>query len=252
LPFGSLPASDIGAQALEIPFNEPNAKNTLFRLEPKNRILDYRHQKSVVNIKNRDLEVSVSTVNSGNGAASLRSIYSTLVKDKQLEELQSSIGRKFTNPVSVKTVSFGNFDASTDTIHYKTAYTVKNEVIEIGDLKSFKVPYFYTFLEANDFALENRSFPINYWNYENKDEYLEDLTVNLPDGLQFTDVPKDVSLSFNGTTYSIKFEKLDARKIRVVRNIKIKRDVIAAADYPAFKQFLEDALAAESKYLAFK
>ncbi|MBI1225468.1 MAG: DUF3857 domain-containing protein [Bacteroidetes bacterium] len=252
MPFGSLPSTDIGAQALEIPYNEPGLKSNLFRLEPNNRILDFRHQKSEVNIKNRDLEVAVKTVNSGNGAASLRANYSTLVKDKQLEELQRSIGRKFTNPVSVKEVSFGNFESSADTLNYNTTYAVKNEVIEIGDLKTFKVPYFYTFLEANDFALEQRNFPINYWNYENKDEYLEDLTINLPEGLEFTEVPKDIALNFKGTTYNIKFEKMNPRKIRVVRNIKIKRDVIPAADYPAFKQFLEDALAAESKYLAFK
>lgn len=252
LPFGSLPPSDIGAQALEIPFNEPGVKSSLFKLEPNNRTPDYRHQVSEVKVNKRDLEIGVKTINSGNGAATIRSTYSTMNKQKQMEELQRSIGGKFSNPVSVKDVSFGNFESTGDTIQYSTSYAVKNEVIEVGGLKSFKVPYFYTFIGVNDFALETREFPVNYWDYENKDEYMETLNISVPEGSAYSDTPKNVDLSFNGTTYAIKFEKLSAGKIKVTRSIKIKRDVISAQDYPAFKKFIEDVLDAENIYLAFK
>jgi transglutaminase-like putative cysteine protease/thioredoxin-like negative regulator of GroEL len=252
LPFGCLPDNDIGAQVLEIPFNEPGVKAKLFRLAPNNRIKDYVHQTSEVNIKNRDLNVNIKTINSGNAASSLRYSYGTLGKEKQVEELQKSIARKSANPITVKEVKFGSFNSSFDTLHYNAIYTVKNEVIEIGEMKSFKTPFFYVFLDADNFTAEERAFPISYWKYEDKDEYLEDLTISLPDGKQFTEMPKDVDLNFNGTTYTIKYKKIEGGKIKVVRAININRDVIPAADYPAFKQFLEDALAAESKYLAYK
>jgi hypothetical protein len=182
----------------------------------------------------------------------VRSSYQNLTKVKMIEKIQTSIGGDFTNPVTVKDVNFDSLETLVDTINFNVKYNVKNEVIEVGELSTMKVPYYNLFIKADAFQEETRTQELNYWQYEDCDHYHEDITLNLPDGKQFTDVPKSVNLSYNGTQYSLKFEKKSASVIQVTRDIKANRSNIPVAEYPNFRKFMDDILAAEAKYIAFK
>ncbi|HRI62267.1 MAG TPA: DUF3857 domain-containing protein, partial [Saprospiraceae bacterium] len=252
LPFGSLPNDDIGGLALEIPYNGKGAKPGIYNLYPDNRTRDYRHQTAQIAIKNRDLNVSAHTTASGVPTRNLRSTYATLSADKQVEEIQKSIGGRFSNPVSVKNVAFGALDELRDTLQFRVNYTVRNEVIEIGELKTFRVPFYYYFLKPDAFQEETRNYPVNYWEYEDADEYREDILIEAPEGKQFTEIPKDATLTFAGTTYSLTYEKKSPTSLRVVRHIKASRANIPVKDYAAFRTFLDEVVAAENRYVAFK
>ena len=252
LPFGSLPNDDIGGIALEIPFNGKGAKAGIYNLFPDNRTRDYRHQTAKIAIKNRDLNVAAHSTSSGVPTRNLRNTYATLSADKQQEEIQKSIGGRFSNPVSVKNVTFGALNELRDTLQFRVNYTVRNEIIEIGDLRTFRVPFYYYFLRPDAFQEETRNYALSYWEYEDADEYLEDITIETPEGRQFSEIPKDVALTFGGTTYNLTYEKKSATSLRVVRRIKTSRTNIPAKDYPAFKTFLDEVVAAENRYVAFK
>lgn len=257
LPFGSLPNVDYKAIALEIPF-EGNGQNAAeakpFFLDPPNRIPDFRHATTTVDLQKRDLVVSVQGVRGGNLTSSMRDTYSKLPRAKRIEEIQRSIGGNFTNPVTVKELHFGDLEGLTDTLHFKVTYNVKNEVVEIGELQTFKVPYYSVFVKAGAFPEEERTHPLSFWEYEDTDEYREEITVNLPAGKAFTDLPKDVSAKFEGiATYSLKFMKKAPGKLVVLREIKVKRDKdIPAADYTRWRDFVDEVVGAESKFVAFK
>jgi hypothetical protein len=252
LPFGCLPNYDLQALALEIPFGQPAKNATLFQLNPPNRLPDSRNQVSEVRVAQRNLNINSAVVRVGATTVSTRDYYQSLSAEKRFEAMQEAISGSFTTPVDLKNVEFSNLAQLQDSLSYSVQYQVRNEVLEIGDLKSFKIPYHFVFLKADAFASEKRVHPINYWQYEDCDAYNEDLTVILPEGTHLVEVPKDVSLEFNGTHFSIRFEQPAPGKLHVVRQIQINRADISSADYPAFRAFVEAVLAAESKYIAFK
>jgi Flp pilus assembly protein TadD len=252
LSFASLPNSDLKATALEIPFNDDKMVSNPFPLNPNNRSKDFRGSVINVQVKNRDLQISTTCTRGGNLPSVVRNSYQNLTKAKMIEKIQTSIGGDFTNPVTVKDVSFDSLETLVDTLNFTVKYNVKNEVIEVGELSTLKVPYYNLFIKADAFQEETRTMPLNYWQYEDCDHYHEEITLNLPDGKQFTDVPKSVNLSYNGTQYSLKFEKKSGSMIQVSRDIQVNRSNISVAEYPNFRKFMDDILAAEAKYIAFK
>jgi tetratricopeptide (TPR) repeat protein len=252
LPFGSLPNSDLKATALEIPFNE-TIESKPFALNPTNRINDSKNVKVNVKVQNRgELTVNMSGVSSGANASNLRSAYLNLPDDECIKKMHNAIADRFTNPVSVKSTNFGNFDGTTDTFHFHTSYVVKNEVIEIGDLKTIKVPFYNFFFKSNAFQEDKRTLDINYWEYEDCDGYTDEVNITLPEGKQFSDIPKDQKFNFNQSYYSLRYIKKSATTLQVIREIKVNRENIPAVQYEPFKSFVDDILAAESKYVSFK
>mgnify|MGYP000608831952 CR=1 FL=1 len=252
LPFGSLPNYDLGSVALEIPFNGTGAKQGIFQLYPDNRTRDYRHLAMDIAVVNQDLSISVNPTISGAPTRGLRENYGTLNREKQIEGIQESLGGYFTNPVTVKNVSFGALNELRDTLQYHAQFNVRNEVIEIGEIQTFRVPFYYTFLKADVFQELTRNFPINFWEYKDTDECLEVISIKVPEGRQITEVPKDVTLRFEGIEYSLTYTKKSPTSLHVVRHIKTSRSNIQAKDYAEFRIFVDKVLAAENKYIAFK
>jgi tetratricopeptide (TPR) repeat protein len=252
LPFGSLPNYDVGSVALEIPFNGKGAQPGIFRLFPQNRTRDYRHLSMDITVNKQDLNMSAHVTTSGALTRGLRESNSTLNREKQIEGIQESLGGYFSNPVTVKDVAFGALNELRDTLQYDVQFNVRNEVIEIGDLQTFRIPFYFVFLKADAFQEETRVFPINYWDYEDSDEYHEDIRIEVPAGRQITDIPKDVALRFGGIEYKLTYTKKSPTTVHLVRHIKTNRSNIQAKDYAEFRIFLDKVLSAENKYIAFK
>jgi tetratricopeptide (TPR) repeat protein len=253
LPFGSLPNEDLQALALEIPHGGSSLNNKeLFVLNPANRVLEQRRNEVQININKRDFEVSVKSINAGTIASGLKSSYKDLSPDKRNESMQSSIASKFSNGVNLKSLNFGNFDTAADTFQYRLNFVIKNEVVQIGELNTFKIPFYSRFVEADAFPEEERQNPVSYWDYEDTDVYAETLAIQIPTGKQFTEIPKDITLKFKEMVYSLKYEQKEPGKLKVAREIKVVRDDIPVQDYPAWRAFVEAILEAEAKYVAYK
>lgn len=252
LPFGALPNEDYQALALEIPYNETLKNNAIFVLKPNNRVQDQRKNEAIVNLNKRDFEIKVKYTTSGAVSANVRSIYKDLSEEKRKEEMQSNIAEKFSNAVTLKELSFGDLTTRQDTFHYQVAYTVKNEVVQIGALSTFKVPFYNLFVKADAFTEEERRTVLSYWDYEDIDHYLDVTIVNLPEGKTFTEVPENLQLAFKNMTYSLKYEKVGTSQLKVVRDIQVQRDDIAVEEYKLWRAFVDAVLDAESKYVAFK
>ncbi len=256
LPFGSLPTSDNNALALEIPFGlasgEAAGSAKVFQLAPQNRTPNVRLTFTKVELLKKDLVVKVHATRGGAPTGSLRGFYGELPQAKRIEKIQEAISKDFTNPVSVKNVIFTDLKTLKDTIQYDVHYQVKNEVMEIGSLQTFKIPYFNTFVNASAFTEETRTLPLSYWEYEDNDEYADEITVELPAGKAFTEIPTDAALNFKGFKYSLKFQKAAAGTLKINRKITVQREDVPAAEYPKFKEFMDEIVAAESKFVAYK
>jgi hypothetical protein len=189
---------------------------------------------------------------SGALASSMRYEFRDLPTQKRQEEIHARIADNHTNVVTIKSHSIGNLNTLQDTSNYRIQYTVKNEVLQIGEINSFKIPFQYVFVKPDAFTEPSRETPLSYWNYENVDQYRDVVNIELPAGKTFNEVPKDAILDFKGMTYQLKYVQSAPGILKVTRAIKVEREDIAVADYPAWRTFVEAILEAEARHIAFK
>lgn len=254
LPFGSLPNDDFQGLALEIPFGADNSvAPKVFVLDPPNRNPDYNDTKVEINVGKKDLTLAVNYIAGGSITSWMRAGYKTMPQQKRLEEFQKSIAQNFNNPVSVKNVSFGNLDQLNDTLQHTVNFVVKNEVVEIGDMSTFKIPFYNLFVKTGAFPEdEERKFTLAYRNYEPVDSYHDEISIKLPAGKSFSIVPANVELSYGSIRYSLKFTKKSNDQLFVERNIKCQRVDLPASEYARFREFALSVVEAEGKVIAFK
>lgn len=254
LPFTSLPNDLNGALALEIATGKQNEKAELIQLKSANKIKDVI--KRVMNITatdDEDLRIEVNTVKYGAFSSSIREEYRNLDKDKQMQDMEKSIAGSYKNNVRLEKVTFSDLDKLNDSVNYSYTYKVKNEISEIGSLKTFKIIYPDIVASLDNFSSDKRDYPIEYWSYENADDYETTVNITAPPGAKFIELPKGETISFKGLNYSIQYTLKAPDKLIVIRKFTDGREQqISAADYSAFKSFFEKIVKAEQKYIAYK
>lgn len=252
LPFGSLPNDVIGASSLIIP--SQTEKDLVSNLQPiagNNRTAEKIKRTVNINLNGNDLNMQVEVQKTGALTSGVRSDYNKLSKEKQKEEMEKAVSGSFKNPVKLESVSFTGLEDLIDSVKYNFKYTVKNEVIEVGAMKMFKLPFGDIIATIDNFSLDARKFPIEYWQYENVDQYETIINIKVPAGKKIVEVPKDQTFAFKKINYSIKYIKTGTDKLTIIRKATIDRKNIEASDYPAFKDFFNNIVQAESKYIAF-
>jgi Transglutaminase-like superfamily len=254
LPFGCLSSNDITALSLEIPYKEEGNNPGLISLNPTNRTANVRRQKVELVTEKKDIAVSGQIGLGGALASQTRHDYLDESKKDIMEDIQKQVSKRFDNTASVKEFSFGDLKALKDTILMNIRYTVKNEVLQIGDMNTLKVPFYYSFVSAEVFPEleEARRFPVYYRKYEDADRYEDEVTIVIPAGRQFTDVPANVSYSYDKMDYRLEYIKESPQRLLVRRTAQIKSDEIAPGEYDNLRKFVEDVVAAEQRYVVFK
>lgn len=253
LPFGCLPNNDINAFVLEIPFGKNDVVKTVpYLLNPDNRCQDVYTENTQIEVVGRDLVVNVNAVYRGVNASDIRNQYKDLPGDKQIENMQQRLAKKFTNTVAIKKLLFGELNTIQDSIQYQVQYAVKKEITEIGGFNTFKIPFFDVFINADAFPEETRTQSLCFWKYENSDLYREEITIAIPSGKNFTEIPKDIELSFHKMTYKLIYQQLSQGTLKVVRTIVPAREEFPVAEYPDFRTFMDEVITAETRWVAYK
>ena len=116
----------------------------------------------------------------------------------------------------------------------------------------FRIPYGDAIATIDNFSAETRKFPLEYWRYEDVEEYETVVNIKIPSGKKIAEVPADQTFTFNKSTYSLKFVKNGPDKLTVIRKAKMNRENVLPSQYAEMKNFLNNIIKAESKYIAFK
>lgn len=251
LPFGSLPNDLYNALALVIPPHGQKSNAALKPLVAVNRTPEKIIRDVMVTVNGKDENLSVVVNRFGSLTSGWREEYATLSAEKQKEGYEKSLSNSYKNPVKLENVSFTGLSSLSDSLVTNYTYTVKNEVIEAGSMKMLKVPFIDLVATMDNFSSDKREFPIEYWNYENTDYYQTTVTIQLPAGQKFLEIPTDQNFSFKGSVYSIKYLQ-EGAKLKVQRTVKLERQNVAPGDYEQFKKFFNDIVETESKYIPFK
>ncbi len=253
LPFTSLPNNLNGASILEIPSKNMSEKAAIIYLNSPTRIKDAVKRVMVIKPVDGDLDVDVKVVKTGHLSSGVRDTYQDLNEEKRSEEMEKSIANGYKNNVKLSSVSFKDLKNLSDSVEYAYAYKVKNEVAEIGSLRTFKISYPDVVASLDNFSSDTRDYPVEYWRYEDTDDYNTLVTVIAPAGTSFIEVPATETLSFGDLKYSLQYKLLAPGKLQVTRTFHNSRQQqVDAKDYPAFKAFFEKIVKAEQKFIAYK
>lgn len=252
LPFTSLPNNLNGATILEIP-NKSSANNSELKfLQAPNRTPDVIKRNITIKPNGSDLDISVKTIKYGHPSSSTRATYLDMDEDKQKKDIETTVASGYKNVVNVQSVSFSKLDKLNDSVEYNYDYKVKNEIAEIGTLRTFRIVYPDVVASLNNFTSDKRTYPVEYSAYEDVDLYETTVTITAPQGTKFTELPASESFSFKDMKFSLQYTLKSPDKLVVTRRFSNKREVIPAADYAAFKSFFEKIIKAEQKFIAYK
>ena len=254
LPFTCLPGGDVHASCLVIPSGEGStaADAKLEFIESPYRPRDRVIRQVSVQVNGSDLRLAEVVTKKGALVSGVKDDYAELSPDKQQEELEKSVSGGYKNPVKIDHVSFRGLNENTDSVGYAFNATVQNEVVEVGDMHMIKIPFTDVIATMDNFTKDERQFPLEYWQYENADEYETRVTVEIPAAAHFIEVPKGETYTFRNCTYSLQYIPAGTHKLTIIRKAALQRDDISQADYKAMKEFFGKIVKAESKYIAYK
>lgn len=252
LPYGSLPQNDVGAQVLNIPFNY-DTKETISLLKPEVRNDVSLHRQTKIQVDATDLHVKTILTVTGEVASGMRSRFAGKDEEEMRKALQQSAASHFKNAVSLDSFDVANLDNLADSATVGTAYTVKNEVIGVGDINMIKPPFMDVIATSDIFNSEPRQYPFEYWQYENTDHYTSEIELELPAGKVFDQVPSDVKASFRDMQYTLTYQKVAPGRLIINRRFLTNIiDNIPASEVGQMKDFFNLIVNAEQKYISFK
>lgn len=252
LPFGSLPYNIPGAMSLLIPRYRETPKGELQSIVPANRTTDKITRKITISFEGADLHMHAEVVKTAAPSSSTRSSYKNLSPEKQQEKLRDAIAGSFKNPLTVSTVLFKDLDVVQDSICYSYSSVVRNELVEVGDMSMVRIPFGDIVATIDNFSKDSRTFPLEYWRYEDVDTYETDIIIHAPAGKKLMEMPASASYQFGASTYSLEFVSVNESTLQIKRRATLDRRDIGTDDYAAFKNFFHKIVKIESRYIAFK
>lgn len=250
LPFASLPNNLINAQILDIP--KSSEPSTLKSLNPATKSRDIVIRTISLKPNKNDLQVEIKVIKSGHLSSQTRSAYSNLTYEKQLKKMEESVAGTYKNNIEMDTFMIRGVEHLDDSIQYEYAYRVKDEIMEIGDLKTFKIVYPDVIASLSKFPSTSRVYPINYNDYEDTDEYQTNVIVDIPEGKNFTVLPPNEVLKYKKMTFQLEYKLVTKNKLIIKRKFISDRNSIPVSDYPELKSFMEKIVKAEQKMIAFQ
>lgn len=252
LPYHALPQNDISAQILNIPFNY-DTKETISLLKPTDKYDVKLSRQTKIEVGATDLKVKTAMTVNGELASNMRGRFADKDEEEMRKALTQSAASHYKNPVTLDSFTVANLDNLEDSVTISTAYTVKNEVIGVGDINMIKPPFMDVVATSDVFNNETRQYPFEYWLYENTDRYNGEIELDLPAGKTFDQVPADVKATFKDMKYELTYRKVAPGKLIINRSFLTNiMNSIPASEVGQMKDFFNLIVNAEQKYISFK
>ncbi len=252
LPFGVVPSSLAGAQILNIPYDYKPGEQ-LTTIPASNYTAKSMYRAMDVTLKDADAVISSNCAYIGELTEGLRGDYLHKTPDDIKDGVQAQVGRTFKNQVVLDKYNFNNLDNLADTLWLNTTFTVKNEIINVGDINMIKLPFMEVVATANIFTPEPRQYPFMYHDYEAVDNYLTEIHIRLSDGKKFDQVPSTTTLKMGDMSYALEFRKVADDHLLVTRRFNTNSNkTLEAAQLKELETFFNGIIKAEQKYISFR
>ncbi|SHL36130.1 Transglutaminase-like superfamily protein [Chitinophaga jiangningensis] len=252
LPFGVVPTALAGAQILNIPYDfKPGEK--LGTIPASNYTKKSVVRRMDVTVKGTDAVLSSNCAYVGEVSEELRADYLHKTPEDVKDGVQNRVSRNFKNQVVLDNYSITNLDNRKDTLWLNTSFTVKNEVINVGDIHMIKLPFMDVVATADIFTAEPRQFPFVYADYEQLDDYITEMHVHLSGDIKFDQLPSATTLKMGEMSYSLEFNKVSDTHLVVTRHFSTDSNkTIPAAAWKELETFFNGIVKSEQKYISFR
>ncbi|TWF44206.1 transglutaminase superfamily protein [Chitinophaga polysaccharea] len=252
LPFNSLSSALAGAQILNIPYNYKNGEK-IGLLSAANFAPKMLRRRLDIDLSGADQHIISNCAYSGELASQIRHSYQHKTREETKDAVQHGISGMFKNQVVLDSFNFRNLDNLEDTVWLQSTFTVKNDVINVGDFNMIKPAFMDIVATADIFTPEARQHPFEYNNYENTDNYTTEIHIKLPTGKQFDQVPGNTNLKWEDMSYDLSFKKETDDKLVISRQFKTNcNKIIGPVAFKELETFFTGIIKAEQKYVSFK
>lgn len=254
LPFKALPMSLYQANALVISFDKAeNEKSTIVKIPFTNAIKNITTSETVINVDENSKTFTNKITQQGAGKSYYNEFFlpSTTeeIRKKRIEEDFNQILKKVVTYKYAKQLSNEMFEPS---MQFETQFSIQERLQTVGSLKIMPVNFIQNVYTRDIISQDTRKYDIRYMNYENTNEYHNTVFVNLPKEMKIIEIPQNKTLSFKGHSYSISYELTAPNTLKVTRNALLSWENIKPSDYPLFKKYVEEVIAAEEQIVGFK
>ena len=252
LSFACIPTIDMNSNILFIPRDGDSAATQLTKLYSKNRTMNTIIRQTDLKFDDNDIIFTRRNIKDGQFAAQMRGDYADLGKDKQEKSITQAIAGDFTTPVKLLNLTLPDMKALTDTFVYDYSFNIKNQLTEVIGIKIVKLPWSESVHSLDFLSLETRKYPFLVWSYNSAEATKETMDIEIPKGKVLAEQPKSVTLSCSAADYSLTYNTSTAGKLKAVREMKFKKDIVTPDEYAQFREFFNKVAEADSKQIGFK
>ncbi|MBP5318988.1 MAG: DUF3857 domain-containing protein [Paludibacteraceae bacterium] len=248
LPFTAIPEQDY--HALYLPIDDSQV-DRLSLIETSNGIMYATKRYLQVAFAGQALKMHYKIEMIGENAASQRGAYLNQSDEYRQKEVSEGIASWYDGVTKVENIQFEHLDDMEPMVVRDQDVTVENYVQQVADMQLFKLPWIVRLQNTNLVASETRKYELNMWASLYRDNYTQ-MTVQLPAGKNFVEMPKSVVYRCNGAEYRVKVEKLSQNRVRLTRTMTCNKDFLAPSDFPEFRKFYTDIMNYEAKQYIIK
>jgi Cytochrome c biogenesis factor len=252
LPFKSALTVDLNSNILPIPYDTESFGDKLMSMEmqsrPKNRI----NRNDIITLVNKDMQVQRHSVHYAADASYLRDAYRDLGAEEQLKKITQSVASDFSVPIKVTNPKFKNLENLNDSIVYDCNIEIKNSLQDVAGMKILQLPWTDKISSLEVVAEDTRKYPMELWQYHMEDVTTETITIKLPQGKKFVEIPSNVNLECANARYSLTYDTKTTGTVIAHRTFTRQTETVTIAEYPKFKEFMNLVSESDNKQYAIK
>ena len=150
----------------------------------------------------------------------------------------------------MKSQVFTHLDDLKDSLQKTFEFSLENYSTEIAGMKIIKLPWSDGFNNMEFIAPDKRTYPLNMWEFSSTDRDVETLTIHIPAGKKWVEIPKNLSYQCPSLTF-IQTVKQMPDKLVITREVRYLKAQVPVTEYEAFKKVVNDIGVSDKKQIAF-
>ncbi|MEI7504526.1 MAG: hypothetical protein WCJ61_14700, partial [Paludibacter sp.] len=165
-------------------------------------------------------------------------------QDEYLKSIESK-----NNGLSIENYSLENFDSIDKSIKEEFSIVLKNKVTTV-DNKMFISPILIGKLTENPFKANERLYPVDFTNLNEKTQVLR---LELPNGYELAQLPKNVKMVLPEKSASFQIQySVTENIVQTVFKLNINKPIFSQNEYPDLKAFYDELVNKQSEMLIIK
>jgi hypothetical protein len=254
LPFMAMPMSLYNANALVVSFDKnENESASLIKIPFSNVVKNIMNSKYTIEVN----DDSKTFVNKHAFQGLSKGYYTELfsnatTEDMRKKEFEEYYNNRLNNLIVLEDSKLTSTSKYDPVVEFETKFKINERLQQLGSLKVVTIPFIEKVYTKDIISEATRNYPILYANYETAKEYNTEITLNIPEGKKFVEIPESKSFSYKNHQYSISYELPMPNQLVVKRKVTLDWEDIQTSEYTLYKKYVEDVLATEEQIAGYK